>query len=87
MELELYFVRAPDVDLFLLVLNQVVQVEDKYKALNVLVYETIIQLIANSISTKDISHKLVQQILNGFCPIILKCAKYSHRIDTSDIYL
>lgn len=75
MELELYFVRAPDVDLFLLVLNQVVQVEDKYKALNVLVYETIIQLIANSISTKDISHKLVQQILNGFCPIIFEMCK------------
>lgn len=75
LELELYFIRAPDVDLFLLVLNQVTQVEDRYKTLNVLVYETVIQLIANSISTKDISHNLVQQILNGFCPIVFEMCK------------
>lgn len=75
MELELYFIRAPDVDAFLLILNQVVTAEDRHKTLNILVYETIIQLVANSISAKDISHELVEQILNGFCPIIFEMCK------------
>lgn len=75
MELELYFIREPDVDVLLMVLNQVINVEDKYQTMNVLVYETIIQLIANSISTKDISHAIVQKIISGCCPLIFTMCK------------